>query len=84
MDLRYLRRWAEGRRKPAFRQLGVDEIYLGKKQTFLTVVSNLETGEPLWFGRERKKRTPDEFFEQYLSAFQRSAIRAACVSLPRF
>lgn len=37
------------------RQMGVDEIYLGKKQKFLTVVSNLETGEPLWFGRERKK-----------------------------
>src|SRR5260370_20943350 len=44
MDLRYLRRWAEGRRKPALRQMGVDEIYLGKKQKFLTVVSNLETG----------------------------------------
>src|SRR6266478_1457603 len=77
MDLRYLRRWAEGRRKPALRQMGVDEIYLRKKQKFLTVVSNLETGEPLWFGRERKKETLDEFFEQQLSAFQRSAVRAA-------
>ena len=45
----------EGRRKPVLRQMGVDEIHLGKKQKFLTVVSNLETGEPLWFGRERKK-----------------------------
>jgi len=27
--------------------MGVDEIYLGKKQKFLTVVSNMETGEPL-------------------------------------
>src|SRR6266568_1945379 len=53
IDLRYLKRWAEGRRKPALRQMGVDEIYLGKQQKFLTVVSNLETGEPLWFGRER-------------------------------
>ena len=33
MDLRYLRRWAEGRRKPALRQMGVDEIYLGKKKS---------------------------------------------------
>jgi hypothetical protein len=56
LDLRYLERCAAGRRKPALRQMGVDEIYLGKKQKFLTVVSNLETGEPLWFGRERKKR----------------------------
>jgi transposase len=81
IDLRYLKRWAEGRRKPALRQMGVDEIYLGKKQKFLTVVSNLETGEPLWFGRERKKETLDEFFEKQLSAFQRSVIRAACVDM---
>jgi transposase len=81
IDLRYLKRWAEGRRKPALRQMGVDEIYLGKKQKFLTVVSNLETGEPLWFGRERKKETLDEFLEKQLSAFQRNAIGAACVDM---
>src|SRR3989441_2213394 len=81
IDLRYLQRWAQGRRQPALRQMGVDEIYLGKKQKFLTVVTNLETGEPLWFGRERKKETLDEFFEKQLSAFQRSAIRAACVDM---
>jgi len=61
IDLRYLERWAQGRRRLALRQMGVDEIYLGKKQKFLTVVTNLETREPLWFGRERKKETLDEF-----------------------
>jgi transposase len=81
IDLRYLKRWAASRRKPALRQMGIDEMYLGKKQKFLTVVSNLETGEPLWFGRERKKETLDEFFEQHLSGFQRSVIRAACVDM---
>lgn len=81
IDLRYLQRWAAGRRKPALRQMGVDEIHLGKKQKFLTVVSNLETGEPLWFGPERKKETLDEFLEKQLSAFQRSAVRAACVDM---
>ena len=81
IDLRYLERWAAARRKPALRQMGVDEIHLGKKQKFLTVVSNLETGEPLWFGRERKKETLDEFFEKQLSSFQRSAIRAAGVDM---
>jgi transposase len=81
IDLRYLKRWAARRRKPALRQMGIDEMYLGKKQKFLTVVSNLETGEPLWFGRERKKETLDEFFEQHLSGFQRSVIRAACVDM---
>ncbi len=81
IDLRYLQRWAQGRRRPALRQMGVDEIFLGKKQKFLTVVTDLETGEPLWFGRERKQETLDEFFEKHLSAFQRSAIRAACVDM---
>ena len=36
--------------------MGIDEIYLGKTQKFLTVVSNLETGEPLWFGGTGNKR----------------------------
>jgi transposase len=81
MDLRYLKRWAAGRRKTALRQMGVDEIHLGKKQKFLTVVSNLQTGEPVWFGRERKKETLDEFLREQLSAFQRSVIGAACVDM---
>jgi transposase len=81
IDIRYLKRWAASRRKPALRQMGIDEIYLGKKQKFLTVVSNLQTGEPLWFGRERKKETLDEFLGQQLSAFQRKVVQAACVDM---
>jgi transposase len=81
IDLRYLERWAKARKKPVLRQMGVDEIYLGKTQKFLTVVSNLETGEPLWFGEGRKRETLDEFFRTELSAFQRSRITAACVDM---
>ncbi|MFP5236377.1 MAG: helix-turn-helix domain-containing protein [Acidobacteriota bacterium] len=55
IDQRYLARWTRTRRKPALRQRGVDDIFLGKKQKFLTVVSNLNTGEPLWFGAELRK-----------------------------
>lgn len=81
IDLRYLERWAAARRKPPLRQMGVDEIYLGKKQKFLTVVSNLETGEPLWFGSDRKKGTLDSFFHEELSRRQRQRIEAACVDM---
>lgn len=35
---------------PRVAQMGVDEIYLGKKQKFLTVVTNLAAEEALWFG----------------------------------
>jgi transposase len=79
IDLRYLERWVAASKMPALVQMGVDEIYLGKKQKFITVASNLETGEPLWFGQERKKETLDEFFTSQLSSRQRMRITAACV-----
>jgi transposase len=81
IDLRYLERWSAERKMPALRQMGVDEIFLGKKTKFVTVVSNLETGEPLWFGPERKKETLDEFFRAELTASQRRGISAACVDM---
>ena len=81
IDLRYLERCEAERRKPVLRQIGVDEIYQGKRDKFLTVVCNLETGEPLWFGRERKKETLDEFFRTQLNRRQRKRIEAACVDM---
>lgn len=81
IDLRYLERWTAARRKPALRQMGVDELFLGKSTKFITVVSNLETGEPIWFGRERTKETLDGFFRTELSWAQRRALRAACVDM---
>jgi transposase len=83
IDLRYLERWNKRRRKPALHQMGVDEIYLGKTVGFLTVVTNLESREPLWFGRERKKETLDEFFQEELSVRQRRGIASACVDMWR-
>ena len=81
IDLRHLERWQARRRKTPLRQMGVDEIYKGKKDKFLTVVCNLETGEPLWFGRERKKETLDEYFRSELTRRQRHRIEAACVDM---
>ena len=81
IDWRYLQRWQARRRKPALKQMGVDEIHLGKKGKFLTVVSNLETSEPLWFGRERKKETLDEYFRTEIRARRRRGIEAACVDM---
>ena len=75
IDLRYLKRWSATRRKEPLGQMGVDEIYFGKQMKFITVVSNLETGEPLWFGQDRKQETLDEFFRTQLSARQRNELR---------
>jgi transposase len=79
IDLRYLQRWNATRRKERLEQMGVDESYFGKQMKFITVVSNLETGEPLWFGQDRKQETLDEFFRTQLSGIQRKRIAAACV-----
>lgn len=81
IDLRYLERWAAARKKPRLRQMGVDEIYLGKKRKFVTVVSNLELCDPVWFGKDRKQETLDAFFTGQLTARRRSAIEAACMDM---
>jgi transposase len=83
IDLRYLERWNATRRKAPLEETGVDEIYFGKQMKFITVVSNLETGEPLWFGPDRKQETLDEFFHRQLKATQRERIAAACVDMWR-
>ena len=75
IDLRYLQRWNARRRKDRLKQIGVDEIYFGKQTKFITVVSNLETGEPLWFGRDRKQETLDEFFRTQLKGKPEEAHR---------
>src|SRR6202795_5241717 len=81
IDLRYLERWNATRRKDRLEQMGVDEICPGKHMKFITVVSNLETGEPLWFGQDRKQETLDEFFRTQLKESQRKRIAAACVDM---
>jgi transposase len=83
IDLRYLERWNATRRKSPLEEMGVDEIYFGKQTKFITVVSNLETGEPLWFGQDRKQETLDEFFRTQLNARQRERIEAACMDMWR-
>src|SRR5260370_14744741 len=83
IDLRYLKRWSATRRKDRLEQMGVDEIYFGKQMKFITVVSNLETSEPLWFGQDRKQETLDEFFRIQLKESQRNRIAPACVHISR-
>jgi transposase len=83
IDLRYLQRWSAARRKDPLVQMGVDEIYFGKHLKFITVVSNLDSGEPLRFGQDRKQETLDEFFRTQLSVRQRKRVEAACVDMWR-
>ena len=70
-----------GRPRRPLRQLGVDEIFLGKTTRFLTVVSSRETREPLWTGKERKRETLDRFFAEVLPPRLRRAVRAVSVDM---
>jgi len=81
LDKRVLRRWAATRPRKSLRYLGVDEIYLGQRDKFLTVVSDLESGEPLWVGRERKRETLDRFFAEALPPRRRGTVLAVCVDM---
>ena len=81
LDKRVLRRWAAGRPRAPLRYVGVDEIFLGKGGKFLTVVSTLETGEPLWVGPERKRETLDRYFAEALPRRRRRFVRAVCVDM---
>jgi transposase len=57
-----LARWEQTRTPVQLRMVGVDEKYLGRRgknriEKFVTIVSNLETGEPLWIGPGRRQET---------------------------
>jgi transposase len=55
-------RWEQTRPQVRLRMVGVDEKYLGRRgknraNKFVTIVSNLQTGEPLWIGPGRRAET---------------------------
>jgi transposase len=56
-----LARWQARRRASPVRIVGLDEKWLGRRHQlehdFVTVVSNLETGEPIWIGPGRDEDT---------------------------
>lgn len=56
-----LARWSATRERTPLRHVGVDEKWLGRRHglayKFVTIVSDLETGEPLWIGKGRAEST---------------------------
>lgn len=80
IDKRALAAWSQRRKRRPLRLMGVDEIFWGKGKC-LTVVSDLEAGEPIWAGPERKRDTLDRFFTEYLGVRRRHAVRAVCVDM---
>lgn len=63
LDKRVLRRWAARRPRTPLRYLGVDELFVGREVQFLTVVSDLESGEPIWILMDMATRQRPEGHE---------------------
>jgi len=79
-------RWEATRPAVPLRHVGVDEKWLGRRHHFehkyVTVVSNLETGEPVWIGRGRSEETLRHWLLG-LSREKRSAIQLFAMDLHR-
>jgi transposase len=83
---RAIERWEMTRPAVPLRQLGVDEKWLGRRHNFehkfVTIVSNLETGEPVWIGKGRDELTLKRWL-QSLSTEQKAAIELVAMDMHR-
>ena len=75
-----LLKWARSRPRTPLRRMGVDEIFW-RNSRCLTIVSDLETGEPIWAGPERKRATLDRFFAEALPKRLRRAVKTVCLDM---
>lgn len=80
MEKEALVKWARSRPRTPLRRMGVDEIFW-RDGRCLTIVSDLETGEPIWAGPERKRATLDRFFEEALPKRRRRAVKTVCLDM---
>ncbi len=60
--------------------MGLDELFWRKGEC-LTIVSDLDTGEPIWAGRERKRATLDRFLSEALPPHLRRAVKTVCFDM---
>ncbi len=83
---RAIERWEATRPAVALRQAGVDEKWLGRRHAFdhkfVTIVSNLETGEPVWIGKGRGEDTLKRWL-QSLSHEQKATIELFAMDMHR-
>jgi transposase len=85
-EQRAIERWEVTRPAVPLRHVGVDEKWLGRRHRlehkFVTIVSNLETGEPLWIGKGRSQLTLQSWLRT-LSAEQKDTIELVAMDMLR-
>lgn len=81
-----LARWDATRPAVPLRHMGLDEKWLGRRHQrdyqYVTIISNLETGEPLWIGPDRREETVRGWLST-LPLDQKSAIELAAMDMHR-
>jgi len=81
-----LARWDATRSPVPLHQVGVDEKWLGRrhklKHQYVTIVSNLETGEPIWIGPGRDEATLATWLST-LTAAEKAAIEVVAADMHR-
>lgn len=77
-EQRALERWDATREQPELTMVGIDEKYLGRRnkrrRKFVTIISNLETGEPIWIGAGRGQEPVNDWV-QSLTAEQKAGLK---------
>lgn len=77
-ELCAIERWEQTTPRPALTMVGVDEKWLGRRhkraEKFVTIVSDLSTGVPVWMGYGRGSETLKRWLDS-LTAEQKSSIR---------
>lgn len=79
-------RWEATRTTPPLTHVGIDEKWLGRRhqrdQKFVTIVSDLLTGEPVWIGYGRDEATVAKWLAT-LSDEQKAAMKLAACDMHR-
>jgi len=80
-----IERWEQTRPAVELRQVGIDEKFLGRRaksrtDKFVTIVSNLQTGEPVWIGHGRSEETLTRWLSS-LDAQQKARIELFAVDM---
>jgi transposase len=85
-ELAAIERWENTRTHVPLRMGGIDEKWLGRRHKnehkFVTIISNLETGEPIWSGYGRSEATVKRWLDT-LSAEQKAAITLFAMDMHR-
>jgi transposase len=83
LDMHYMRAQLERFGTPGPKVIGIDEISIGKGQTYRIVVSDLIRGRAIWFGGEDRKEASMHQFYDWLGEKKARGIRLVVMDMWR-